>query len=471
MLRRIWQQWRPQTLLVVALAAVIAGSLALSTATARSNSAAARSALISIIAALQQAPPPQAPDLPAGEPATPAQRAAIERAVLGYLQAIKAREWEVAWGFTHPDTRGGIEVNEWSLPQIARQQEGDEYTSEWLYELRYSLPMILMGADIELGQIATGEMDGWADMTVRFEVPATLVLRRLGDDWAIDLEATRQLEARAAIERQLEPLRREPGTGTEWLRAMMMMDEPATGAMSLTDLALRDSLAADFAVGDASVADDRARVQVVGVATMHLALPLANGDRGWSIAWCRELVLLEPGETFAEVIEGKLRGAAATRACQGNLKQLALGMLMYAQDYDMRFPPADRWCAATYPYVRNRQIHHCPADDAAFSYAYNYKLSRRLLDEVAYPSEMIMLYESEIGKGDAFDWPDFPGTSVPDPGRHDEANNYAYADGHVRLDAPWSCRVQEDAYRLQPTHEAEDMPPEMPPPPEPPCEE
>ena len=474
MFRHIWQQSRTQALFVMALVVVIAGSLTLSIATARPNSAAARSALIPIIAALQQAPPPQPAPLSAGEPATPAERSAAERAVVGYLGAIKAREWEVAWGFTHPDSRGDIEMDEWSLPQIARSLEDSEYASEWLYGLRYSLPTILMGADLELGEIVTWEMEGWANLSVRFEVPATLMLRRLGDDWAIDLEATRQLEARQAIERQLEPLRQQPGSSSEWLRAMMMMDGPVMGAMSLTDLALGEYVTGEFGVGEVSVADDRAHVQVVGTATMHLALPLANGDRGWSIAWCREPVLLGPDDTFAEVVAGRLRGAATTQACQSNMKQLALAMLMYAQDYDERFPPADRWCAATYPYTRNREIHHCPADDAAFSYAYNYKLSRRMLAEVADPSLTIMLYESEIGKGDAFDWPQFPGASLPVPGRHEEANNYAYVDGHVRLDAPWSCMVQEDAYRLQPTRASEGAMLEGEPggpPPEPPCEE
>ena len=48
------------------------------------------------------------------------------------------------------NSRGGIEMDEWSVPQIAETMGEDEYASDWLYELRYSLPAILMGADLEL---------------------------------------------------------------------------------------------------------------------------------------------------------------------------------------------------------------------------------------------------------------------------------------------------------------------------------
>ena len=76
-----------------------------------------------------------------------------------------------------------------------------------------------------------------------------------------------------------------------------------------------------------------------GEATIRLAMPLANGDRGWSMAWCRAPAFLDAEVSFEHVVAGGLRAARerdASRICLSNLKQLALGMLMYAQDYDAR---------------------------------------------------------------------------------------------------------------------------------------
>ncbi|MGD9495617.1 MAG: hypothetical protein AB7Y46_04835 [Armatimonadota bacterium] len=469
MFGRIWRDARRYSVLAVLLVAVAAASLCLSLASARESSAAARAALLPALAALQQTAQSTA-DLP-GEPPSPADAAGIEQTALGYLRAIDAGEWEAAWVLTHPERRGGIEIGQWSLPRIAEQ--GGQMEQYWRYQLRYSLPTLLMGAELELGRVLTQEMSGWAELTAAVELPATLVLRRLGDGWAVDLEATRQLEARQAIETQLQAFAHEAEGFADWMRAMMTMEEGFGGGMSLTTLLLSPDLSAEFAVTQAAVSGEEATVRVTARALMRIALPLANGDRGWSIAWCQEPVLLGPKGSFDDVVAGKLRDDAAREACASNLKQLGLAMLMYAQDYDERLPIADRWCGATYPYIRNREIHHCPADDAAFSYAFNYKLSRQPLTAVRQPAHAIALYESEIGKGDAFDWPDFPGASVPDPARHPEGNNYGFVDGHVMCAEPGSCGVQEDAYRLareipEPVPGGLGMPP---PGPEPPCEE
>ncbi len=474
MSRSNWRRFYPHVFATIALALLAVGSLALSVATARSTSLAVRSALLPVVNALAQAQPPAAELPPGGSAPAAPDAAAIERVAVDYLEAIDAGEWEAGWALTHPDTRGGIEMDGWALPQIAEQGSGLE--ERWRYELSYALPTLMMGADIELGRIVTQEMSGWAELTVHAQFPGTLILRRLGDGWALDLEATRQAEAREAVTRQLEAFGSSENDPYQFMRSMMMAEGDGLNDYSLIDLVLSPRMDAEFRVDEVRVAGDEATVRVTGLSLLRLAMPLANGDRGWSMAWCREPVLLDPGMTFEEAMAGKLREEETTRICQSNLKQLSLAMLMYCQDYDERFPPADRWCAATYPYTRNRAIHHCPADDAPFSYAFNYKLSRQPLSAIDDLSMTIMLYESEIGKGDAFDWPDYPGTSLPDPGRHEDANNYAYADGHVRLDAPWSCMVEPEAYQLK---RPERMPPGMEGmpgmepgmEPEPPCEE
>jgi prepilin-type N-terminal cleavage/methylation domain-containing protein/prepilin-type processing-associated H-X9-DG protein len=66
----------------------------------------------------------------------------------------------------------------------------------------------------------------------------------------------------------------------------------------------------------------------------------------------------------------RAREKARQASCQSNLKQLALGMLMYVQDYDERFAPERTWNGSgtewhwhekIYPYVKNVQIYTCPS--------------------------------------------------------------------------------------------------------------
>ena len=86
----------------------------------------------------------------------------------------------------------------------------------------------------------------------------------------------------------------------------------------------------------------------------------------------------------------KARAAARKTSCLSNIKQLTLGMTMYAQDYDETFPQwnwgqssqyftndgTTIWWNAIYPYVKNAQVYVCPdnkyttktKDDGAWGY-------------------------------------------------------------------------------------------------------
>jgi prepilin-type processing-associated H-X9-DG protein len=81
----------------------------------------------------------------------------------------------------------------------------------------------------------------------------------------------------------------------------------------------------------------------------------------------------------------KAREKARTASCQSNLKQLALGVLMYSQDYDERFPwgwnttsgygagdwDRSQWCTLIYPYVKNVQLYTCPSSNIPPSWLEN----------------------------------------------------------------------------------------------------
>ena len=69
----------------------------------------------------------------------------------------------------------------------------------------------------------------------------------------------------------------------------------------------------------------------------------------------------------------RARENARRSSCQSNLKQVALGVLQYTQDYDEDFPlavvsttspqvPPVGWADAIQPYLKSTQIYQCPSE-------------------------------------------------------------------------------------------------------------
>ncbi len=67
----------------------------------------------------------------------------------------------------------------------------------------------------------------------------------------------------------------------------------------------------------------------------------------------------------------RARENARRSSCQSNLKQIGLGVLQYAQDYDETlpsswiggaYPGTARWMDLTQPYIKSTQIFNCPSD-------------------------------------------------------------------------------------------------------------
>lgn len=179
----------------------------------------------------------------------------------------------------------------------------------------------------------------------------------------------------------------------------------------------------------------------------------------------------------------RARENARKSTCQSNLKQIAMGMIQYVQDYDERMPhcrytPDDFRAPSAYtgtpltpswpqfiaPYLKNTGVLKCPSDDRArphytngannmelWSYGRNYgyfngakknAADALALSEIAVPSDTIM-----IGEGDncnrigprSVDWPGNGNVSVDakistqllEP-RHMDGMNFAFFDGHVK---------------------------------------
>lgn len=194
----------------------------------------------------------------------------------------------------------------------------------------------------------------------------------------------------------------------------------------------------------------------------------------------------------------RARENARRSACQSNLKQIGLGLIQYAQDYDETLPtmlnsiagipnttlpsstlkhytspvnstfqyatsPYPNWIAATYPYVKNWQVFHCPSavtgaytgslagyassGDSDASYLVNGVLIQRRLSAMARPASLIWAHEFRnrwniaVVRPVAGSSPTLPVASnvaynswlesanLP---LHLEGNNFLFCDGHVK---------------------------------------
>jgi prepilin-type N-terminal cleavage/methylation domain-containing protein/prepilin-type processing-associated H-X9-DG protein len=101
----------------------------------------------------------------------------------------------------------------------------------------------------------------------------------------------------------------------------------------------------------------------------------------------------------------KAREKARQASCLSNVKQLGLGIMSYAQDYDEKLPPryyrfdpgvpgGPNWCDhLVQPYIKNTQVIQCPGT-VGRSYGYNQNyLNWAAIGSIATPAETVMLAE------------------------------------------------------------------------------
>jgi prepilin-type processing-associated H-X9-DG protein len=130
-------------------------------------------------------------------------------------------------------------------------------------------------------------------------------------------------------------------------------------------------------------------------------------------------------------------------ACMSNLKQQSAAFLMYAEDNDTKFPPAEKWTETILPYVRKQQsseterfaIFRCPNGQAkkkgAFNYAMQDNLSAMSQRKITTPEKTSLLFESSTTQKNAHN----NGTSFATPhiGQKNKYGGVAFADGHVKM--------------------------------------
>lgn len=79
----------------------------------------------------------------------------------------------------------------------------------------------------------------------------------------------------------------------------------------------------------------------------------------------------------------RARENARRASCQSNLKQIGLGLIQYAQDYDEKNVPQNvpvtggylPWVDLIQPYVKSTQVFNCPSDSVGLPYATGTKTS------------------------------------------------------------------------------------------------
>ncbi len=157
----------------------------------------------------------------------------------------------------------------------------------------------------------------------------------------------------------------------------------------------------------------------------------------------------------------RAREKARQSSCLSNMKQLALGQLMYVQDYDERSvrwsgfwdsdeydPPRFQfWYEYIMPYINNYQILICPsAGDRALdpgnspsnSYKCTYAVSngwpQKLLADCELPAGQVMMCETQ--SNNYYRYRLEPNSDYPIDARarsmHNNGSNIAFVDGHSK---------------------------------------
>ena len=76
----------------------------------------------------------------------------------------------------------------------------------------------------------------------------------------------------------------------------------------------------------------------------------------------------EATETTPEAGLSAAREKALTISCTSNLKQIGLGLAMYAMDYDDKYPAANGWEKLLIAYIGDEKALKCPKDMHQYRY-------------------------------------------------------------------------------------------------------
>lgn len=126
----------------------------------------------------------------------------------------------------------------------------------------------------------------------------------------------------------------------------------------------------------------------------------------------------------------KVRVLAQTTMCATNLSGLGKAIVVYTEDYNGTYPPADSWCDEL---IKNCDVSpeqfRCPGSDATegnASYAFNINLSGKKTSEI--PPDVVLLFETTPAVNPA------GGPEILSTDNHQrDGCNVLFADGHVKF--------------------------------------
>ncbi len=155
----------------------------------------------------------------------------------------------------------------------------------------------------------------------------------------------------------------------------------------------------------------------------------------------------------------RARAKAQQNNCLSNVKQITLGAIMYASDYDERFPNNDgssvncvgsqaAWAGQLYPYLKNSQILTCPAASGTANYScstvvttldymFNNMIGNVSSTYVNAPAGCLAVLEGARNCGFAWcSYADYNNIKANPTTygvlRHNEGGNYGFVDGHAK---------------------------------------
>ncbi len=181
----------------------------------------------------------------------------------------------------------------------------------------------------------------------------------------------------------------------------------------------------------------------------------------------------------------KAREKARQSSCSSNTKQIMLGVLQYAQDYDETLPYASTWFLGDgtrqdwwrflAPYCKNDQMFQCPSyKGVTQGYGWNYQNFGYLsnagafssgqgttLGKVVVPATTILVGDNPdstmYGAGTIYIYGPLqydPGTpavlATPgnDSARHNGGGNYGFCDGHVKWLSAMDAATKDNLWTL-----------------------
>jgi prepilin-type processing-associated H-X9-DG protein len=130
----------------------------------------------------------------------------------------------------------------------------------------------------------------------------------------------------------------------------------------------------------------------------------------------------------------KAKQKAMGISCMNNVKQLNLGLIMYATDNKDQFPAGDAWCDALRPYLGgSTNAFICPLGESGqrCHYALNSRLAGSSMKEIQAPAQTVLVFEIDGG------WNVSGGRErLPASPRHTGAYVVGFVDGHVEIVRP-----------------------------------